>query len=557
MTGTLKLTKQENPIAQSFRVTEPGGSVLTGVGLFFATAPTSAQLQQPVFVELRPVTESGVPSATRFLQGSRVKASAATVRAAASTTFSNSTEVKFTFREPIYVENNTEYAIVVSTSAKVGRYKLWVGTQGEHLANSTTKLVTKDLNSGVMYQSSNGTAWNKDQFTDLAFKVYRAVFNATGNTAYFTAENPPVKALGENEFTERLHRYPADPIRMVAGSPKVRVLHPAHGFLIGDKVTLSTDSAGFDSGDTINGIAGAQLLGTKTIDSADAWGYTFTAGSNATLTKNVGGTSVYATEQYQLDEFVLSAPYETPPYTSIEAGGDFTTIQSIAGNETAYTRSTDVAITLNGINKFIHPHVIASSAQENEPTKLNGDPSTIVKFIMNTSSKYVAPYVNANGASIKTHTNFIDYQDSDGYTGSNRNLMTTFDYISETEASGGTSPARYLTDIFTLEETASSIRVLVDAIKPDGTDFKIWYRTRQAGSSTRIADTEWTQFSTTVNPPNTSNYSQIGTTEMFRQFEFNVFDIADFDKYQIKITMHSTKSTNVPEFKNLRTIATA
>ena len=72
-----------------------------------------------------------------------------------------------------------------------------------------------------------------------------------------------------------------------------------------------------------------------------------------------------------------------------------------------------------------------------------------------------------------------------------------------------------------------------------------------------ITDVDWVEFSKTVNPPNTSNYSQRGSHTDYKQYEFNVYDIADFDEYQIKITMHSTKSTNVPTFKNLRTIATA
>ena len=421
MTAALQLTQQANPLAQTFRVTEPGGSVITGIGLFFASAPAGSDLQIPITIELRPVAEGGNPSATRYIPGTRTTATAASIRNVANSTFSSNTEYKFTFKEPVYIAANTEVAIVVSTNAKVGQYKMWVGTQGEHLAGSTTKLISHQLNAGVFFQSSNGTSWSKDQYTDAAFKVYRAVFNATGNQAYLVADAPPAKRLTENTITDRLTKYPADPLIFTAGSSTVDVIHPAHGFIVGDKVTLSADSDGFDSGDTVNGISGANLLGTKTITAVDAFGYSFNCGSNATKTTRGGGTSMLATEQYVIDQFVLGVPVRTPPYTRVYAGGDLTTTKSLAGNETTYTKSTNISMPLNTPIALKDPHVIASVSQEQEPTKLNGDPSTIVKIGLDTNSKYVAPYFNVHAANIRTHANFIDYQDSAGSSRTDRN----------------------------------------------------------------------------------------------------------------------------------------
>jgi len=99
--------------------------------------------------------------------------------------------------------------------------------------------------------------------------------------------------------------------------------------------------------------------------------------------------------------------------------------------------------------------------------------------------------------------------------------------------------------------------VLVDAIKPDTADFDVWYRTSRTTTGTSIKEKTWTKFSRSPNVRSTySNYDLIGTTYSFREFEFNVFDITDFDEYQIKITMYSRRSSMIPMFKNLRTIAT-
>jgi hypothetical protein len=555
MTSVLQLTEQRNPLAQTFRVIEPSGSVLTGIGLFFYSAPTVSDLQLPITIELRPVVD-GQPSSSRFIPGTRVAATAAQIRAVASTTFGDATEYKFTFREPVYVPANTEVAVVVYTNAPVGKYRVWAGAIGDYVSGSTSQLVTHQLDAGVLYRSSNGTAWSADQVTDLAFKVYRAVFENTNNLAYLIADVPPKKRLTENTFIDNVVKYPSDPLIFTGGSNKVRVIHPAHGFLVGDQVIISTDSSGFDSSTSINGVLGSTILGTRTIDSADPFGYTITIDDSADSSIRAGGTGVFATEQYVIDEFMLNLPRSTPPSTSMFAKGDFTTHKSFAGSETAYQPTIDVAIPFDTPIFFKDPHVVASKAQEDAVSKLNGDPSTIVKINLSTTNKYTAPYFNINAASLITSSNFIDFQDSDNSTASNRNEITTFDFVSETQPNGGTTASKHITIPYTLEEAATSIRVFVDARRPVGSEFSVWYRTTLLSADGLIEDNEWTEFSKTINPPNSSNYSQIGNVDEYRQYQFNVFDIPSFDQYQIKITMNSTKSTNVPSFRNLRTIAT-
>lgn len=551
MTGLLQLTDQLNPLAQTFRVTAPGGSVLTAVGVWFQSAPAVGDPQLPVTLELRPV-ENGAPSSTRFIPGTRVAKSASTIRAATSDTFATATEVKFTFREPVFIPTNTEVAFVIATSAVVGQYKVWAGTQGEHIDGSTTKLISSQLNSGVMYQSSNGTAWTPDQLSDIAFKIYRAQFNHNGAVAFFEVDTPPMKALTENVYTDNIIRYPADPFRFEGGTGTMNVIHPAHGFIVGDKVKIRTTPDGFDSADTINGVSGANILKTHTITGVDAFGYSVDLGVNSTASVRAGGTGVLASEQYVIDQFKLFIPNTTPPKTSIRAFGDFTTTQSLAGTETAYSTTLDASIDIGKVHIFENPHVIASHEQEVSATRLNGNSSTKIAVVMQSEDRYLAPYINASAANIKVAANLIDYQDSDNSIYDYTNQMVTFDYVSEEDNNSGTTPAKHITIPYTLEEEATSIRVIVDAMRPDTTDFTVWYRTAQAGDEDIFDQKTWTAFNKSIN----SNYNDKGRSNRFEQYEFNVYDIPDFDIYQIKITMSSRRSTKVPQFKNLRTIAT-
>lgn len=557
MTGLLQLTEVKNPIAQTFRVTEPGGSVLTSVGVFFATAPKSTDAQIPITIELRPVVEGGNPSSTRFIPGTRVTATAAAIRAKASTTFSSATEYKFTFREPVHVPANVEIAFVLSTSAPVGQYQVWFGKQGEYVQGSNnSRLIASNLNAGALFLSSNGTTWSPDQYSDLAFKIYRAKFRQERSIAYLSADAPPVKKLTENTFTQAIHKYRSDPLSFTAGNKKIRVIHPAHGFQIGDKVKISADSDGLDSADTVNGISAAQILKTHTIDSADMYGYTIRSTTNATASVRAGGNSLRASEQYVMDEMGLSVPITTPNDTSIKATGTFTTHKSFGGSEVAYTTTQEKRVP---VNKMIHnrdPFLLAAQEQEDDAAKLNGNPSTIIKMKMETANQYAAPYFNIAAARLKANSFFIDAQQSDDSDISGRNYITTISHVAENNYDGGTSTFRHLTKPFTLETAATSIRVIMDAVRPKGSYFSVWYRTARQTDEDNIRFTDWKEFSKTINPPNSSNYSQLGDGEEYRQYEFNVYDIDEFDIYQIKLTFGSNKSTAVPMARNLRTIAT-
>lgn len=552
MAGRLQLTEQLNPMAQTFRVVEPGGSVLTSIGLFFERCTTASEL--PITIELRPVIESGNPSSQRFMPGTRVTRSASYVRGVVNAaggssgvgaTFGSSAEVKFTFREPVYIPYNTEVAIVAYTAAPAGQYKVFAGTLGENEIGSTTAKVNHQLDAGVFFQSSNGTAWSKDQNTDIAFKVYRAVFNATGNRARLLVSAPPRKRLTENTYTQNLVEYPTAPLITDSGATTLKVIHPAHGFQVGDTVNIS----GLDSSTEYNGVFGVSIIGDRTITAIDPYGYSFTMDSAATATGRTGGSNVTASEQYVINDFILSVPNNQPANTNIYAKGKFVTSKSFGGSETAGSNTENNRVIIGKVARLVDPHVVLS--EENE----TGDSaSTFFDIGLDTDNKYVAPYINANAAVLGTIANFVDYQDSASTT--ERNLISTITFTKETQPDGGTTASKHLTVPFVLENDATSIRVMMDARRPVGSDFSVWYRTAQSSSDTLLSEKGWTEFSKSINPPNKSNYSQIEASEATRQYEFNVFDIPSFDEYQIKITFNSNRSSNVPTIKNLRTIAT-
>lgn len=557
MTGLLQLTEQKSPTAQTFVVDE--ASVLTGVGVFFHSAHDTL----PITLELRPTSEGGLPSSKRFIPGTRVVATASEVGAKAGTTFSAAREYKFEFKSPVYVPANTLVSLVLYSSAPADAYKVFFAENGEFNFGTTTARYNSGVNvsRGALYASSNGTTWEGDNNKDLTFKVYKAQFdtNLTA-TAKLELNVPPIKKLSENLVQRTLGDYVFDPLNFTKDSSAVSVLHPSHGFRVGDIVKISSDSSGIDSSDVVNGILGSSILGAQTIIKTDPFGYTFDlrTDSNADSSIAAGGTGLYATEQYIVDEFALQLPYEAPNSTGINVVGNFTTIGNFHEADTKYDALNNVSVSLDYPQVFREPTVIAAEAQE--VNKLSGNASTVLTVNMTTANENVAPYFNVNTGSFDVISNFIDYQQSNDSSTANRNFISTIPYTAETNPDGGTVASKHITIPYRLVNSSTSIVALVDALRPSGADFDIWYRTSLGSTGAKLEEQNWIAFSKDIKVTKSNSYIDVPQSDdlsRFVEYEFSVFDLAPFDEYQIKITMNAENSTRPPMFRNLRTIATS
>lgn len=562
MTAALQLTQQANPTAQTFVVDE--ASVLTGIGIFFA----SVSSDYPITLELRPTTEGGVPSSKRYIPGTRVTAGPGTGKTItgattdATTFYSSPPEYKFEFEEPVYVPANTLVSFVLYTSAPAGQYQMYTAKSLEYKYGKTTSYYTQSTSTerGAFYASSNGTSWEADNTKDVTFKAYRAQFStSTTATAVMNADNPPYKKLTETTVIDGFGRYSYDPLVFAAGDSDLKVRHPGHGFQVGDTVSLISDGVNsFDSGDTINGVLGSSILGDRTITAVDPFGYTFKMDSTADSTIRAGGTGLLANENYVINEMFLNLQHQTPAQTNLSAKANLTTSKGFAGSETAYNTTNNIRVHLNKPTRLKDPHLLATA--QNETLRLSGNPSSKFTVSMWTDNINVAPYINVGAAHFTAVHNLIDYQDSDAYVGSEtRNVISTVDFVAETSADGGTSASKHITVPYLLENSSTSIVTIMDAIRPVNSDFTVWYRTANSADETvRLEDQPWTAFSKIAKVTQGKTYSEVSADDnIFKEYEFDAFNIDAFDQYQIKITMNSQRESYPPVFRNLRIIATS
>ena len=190
-----------DPIAQSFTVFGDTGVFLTSVDIFFAEVDTN---DIPVILQLRTM-ENGIPTET-ILPFSEITIPPSEIE----TSDDGDVGTRIFFDSPVYVEEQTEYAIVlVSASTK---YKVWISRVGEN-DRITDQFVSTQPDLGSFFKSQNGSTWEPSQWEDLKFVVNRARFSASGTMEMYS----PILAEGNAQIPTLM----PDPINLT--SRKIRV----------------------------------------------------------------------------------------------------------------------------------------------------------------------------------------------------------------------------------------------------------------------------------------------------------------------------------------------
>lgn len=258
-----------DPLAQTFLVKQHGGAFLTKVDLFFATKDPSI----PVSIEIREVV-NGFPGKL-ILPFSKITMKPEDVNISANLVdmpdgtqaHSYDTATTFNFASPVYVQDNTEYALVVVSDSN--GYKVWISNMGDKIPNSS-RMISEQPYAGVLFKSQNGSTWTANQEQDLKFTLYRAMFNtAVVGTVQFVNDVIPHQILDK------------DPFETNTGFAKIKVYQQDHGFAASSKVTLSNE-------DYLK--YGVTSAGTITCSTAS----TTVNGVSTTFETNLGTTTVGA-----------------------------------------------------------------------------------------------------------------------------------------------------------------------------------------------------------------------------------------------------------------------
>jgi len=175
---------QIDPLAQTFLLLEE--RFVTSVDLFFATkdADSTGYKGKPVTLQLRNVV-NGYPGTTvlasKVLEASAVKVSA-----------KGDVATKFTFADPVLLQANVEYALVILTGSS--QYRVYIAKMSGKDLIKGNPVSRQPYDVGVLFSSSNATAWTAHQDSDLKFRLYAAEFKKTESKLYFAPLTLPEPA---------------------------------------------------------------------------------------------------------------------------------------------------------------------------------------------------------------------------------------------------------------------------------------------------------------------------------------------------------------------------
>ena len=278
--------------------------------------------------------------------------------------------------------------------------------------------------------------------------------------------------------------------------------------------------------------------------------------------KLIGGDNVTASQNIMYDAVNPIYGILTPGSTTSVTGQIRTvTATSVSGNEVSFNDSGYQQIQLNELNSLNSVRMVASEANQNEyltslPRKKSF--TTAIVFNSNDPNSALSPILDLNQARTEFNLSRLN-NPIDDYSSDSRVNSILFDPHASV----------YYSNINTLKNPASGLKVIIAAERPGDSDFRVLYTTIKADSS-EISQSyelfpgynnlkETTEGFLVVDQSKNSGLPDTKVKASldgeFLEYEFTVENLDLFTGYGIKIVMNSSNQAQAPRLADLRVIA--
>ena len=315
----------------------------------------------------------------------------------------STTPTNFEFDHPVYLQNDTEYALAVETDST--DYEMWVSKLGE-TDISTSTVITTQPSLGSVYKSQNTENWSEDIFEDLKFNLYRAEFTIDRPAELLlTNESLGYTLLESNPFATNAGSNTNATATLFKNNNKViNVTHRDNGFETSGKSYVFYRTA-----QEVASITASSLNNTLfQVSNSGIDSYTITADTNASTNSIGGGSSVYASYNRKFETLFPQVRYIINTGTKLESFVKTTNVIPVDSNTTNYTSYSQTSYEKTFLNEphfFTNQKLIASPINE---TINNIDGSLTYKLMLSSTTSYLSPVIDLSSASVKTVTNRID-----------------------------------------------------------------------------------------------------------------------------------------------------
>lgn len=553
--GTFNSLSYGDPMAQTFIVeNEPDGVFLSSVDLFFKSKSTT----KGISIQIREVI-NGFPG-NKIVPFSSVKLNSNDVIISDFGSLGDGSATNFMFEQPVYLKNNTEYALVLLPENNDVDYQVWVSELGEKQITTNEK-ISQQPYIGVLFVPNNNVTWTALENEDLTFRLKKYQFNTSQAEVVlksapidyitFTGVGPHVLSPGDVVKVYRnLNTSPLTNLDQLDGTIKVQ-----NSIVVGVGTNFISD---LKTGDRIlfGDIANPTTLGiVKQINNI----------TSLELEENYGtvaaGTNFFI-HRTTAEGYVVNV-HENTAKIYIESGklsinNQFVVRTAVTGDASSTT------YTVNSIN-----NIIISAIAPNVGT-LTLNPSTNISLGYRFKDSQYLGYLNLlNGETTELPEPYTIYSYSIGEavtevpamklqallnnSDNNVNLTPVLDTrkvsllaLTNQIDDENSTPAKYITRAVTLDDAAEDLRVFVDVKLPEGTGINVYAK---LGLGESFDNASWIKLDETS--PSVVNRL------MHQEYSYSVNsnDLVSYTKFAVKIEMYSDTITKTPSIKNFRTVA--
>ena len=275
-----------------------------------------------------------------------------------------------------------------------------------------------------------------------------------------------------------------------------------------------------------------------------------------------GGTVVTATENALMDYMQTIVSALEFQNTRIDSKATLTSATSPSGTQTSFTSGRNnttavpiVTYPLNDNYKFETPRMVSSAI--NEQNELASLKSYETQLTLTSETSDISPVIDMERSSLLTVSNRLNNIDSSS------DIYPTTDYVSSELTEGDQNAAIYITKQVTLENLATSLKVLFAAHRPASNDIKVMYKILGADESVDFQSLGYRYFNSDGSSDTTIQPS--ADVDDFQEYVYSagVTDdgigdsLTEFISFQIKIIMQGTNTSTPPRIKDLRVLALA
>jgi hypothetical protein len=327
----------DDPLAQSFFVSQPEGVFVTSIEVYFGSKDDTL----PVTVQLRPM-QLGLPT-EKVYPFSEVTVLPEEIYVSDDASIAT----RISFESPVYLAGDTYHSVVLLSASN--NYTAWISRMGDvdittvNLPDSDQIMISEQPLLGSLFKSQNGSTWNPSQYEDLKFTLYKAKFTSPTGTANL---NNPNLSQGVEQFL------PIDSNALEITSNKVRV---GLGTTVTSTITLGNSISQLGGTGTGNFVGSAgSAFGTMTLTNTGI-GYTGNQTFTGVSLTNITGTGSNATANISIQNGVAIAATISVGGTGYSVG-DVVTPTQIGSN----TLGTNMRLSigdLRGVNELIIDNV--------------------------------------------------------------------------------------------------------------------------------------------------------------------------------------------------------